>query len=378
MSLKVGLVCPYNIFRGGGVQECVLALQSELTKRGHVAKIITPMHRVHTDGKVPANTIFVGTSTDIKSPFHTTAQVSVSLDMNMTEKMLQEEKFDILHFHEPWVPIMSRQLLSRSKAVNIATFHAKLPETVMTRTIERVITPYTRSVLKYLDQLTAVSDAAAEYVTTLTKKPIEIIPNGIDLDKYSAKSEKRKAKSEKKNILYIGRLEKRKGVEYLLWAYLELTKQRDDVELLIAGDGTDKHKLELLVNEYELPRVKFLGYVNESQKMTLMEKADIFCSPALYGESFGIVLLEAMAKGAVVIAGNNPGYASVMKDKGRLSIVNPKDTIEFARRLSLLLDDTDLRELWRQWALDYVKQFDYRHIVDEYEKLYKKAIKIKV
>jgi len=290
--------------------------------------------------------------------------------------MLEREKFDVLNFHEPWVPIMSRQLLVKSKCVNVATFHAKLPETIMARTIEKVITPYTKSVLKYLHELTAVSDAAAEYVRTLTPRPITIIPNGINLDKYKiSNSNENKSAPKEKTILYIGRLEKRKGVKYLIGAFGLIVKDNPGIHLIIAGGGPDREKLEDNVRNNNVSNVTFAGYVDEKQKLKLLEKADLFCSPALYGESFGIVLLEAMAKGIVTIAGNNSGYTSVLKEMGEISIINPKDTAEFARRLHLLLYDQHLRDLWQKWAKNYVKQFSYPKIIDQYEALYVKALK---
>lgn len=381
--MKIGLVCPYNIFRGGGVQEVVLALQKELLTRGHEARIITPLPRDYT-GPKSDHTIFIGTSADFKSPFHTTAQVSVSLNTEEIASMLEREQFDILHFHEPWVPIMSRQLLSRSKSKNLATFHAKLPETVMSRTIEKVITPYTRSVMKYLGELTAVSDAAAEYVLTLTHQPITIIPNGIDLDKYqNAKGKGQREKGVQtdkvlpKTILYIGRLEKRKGVKYLLKAFGLVVRKDPGIKLIIAGDGPDRVKLEDYARHNNISNVVFTGHVSEADKLLLLEEADLFCSPALYGESFGIVLLEAMAKGVVTVAGNNSGYVSVLQQLGELSIINPKDTTEFARRLHLLLYDKHLRSIWREWAQDYIKQFSYPKVVDQYESLYKKTLNTK-
>src|SRR3989344_105154 len=362
--MKVGLVCPYNIFRGGGVQEVVLALQSELSARGHNVKIITPLHRNHKDSKAE-NTIFIGISADFKSLFNTTAQVSVSLNTDGIEDMLAQEKFDILNFHEPWVPIMSRQLLVRSQAKNIATFHAKLPETAVTHTIERVITPYTKSIMKYLDELTAVSDAAAEYVQSLTTRNINIVPNGIDLNKY--KKTAHKDQSETRSILFIGRLEKRKGVKYLIKAFALLQEKSPGVELTIAGDGPDRIKLETYVLNHGINNVNFVGFVSESEKLHLLSRAALFCSPALYGESFGIVLLEALASGVVTVAGDNPGYSSVMKDIGTISLVNPKDGKEFARRLDLLIGNQALRQEWRKWAADYVKQFDYKIVAKQYE-----------
>jgi phosphatidyl-myo-inositol alpha-mannosyltransferase len=371
--MRVGIVCPYNIVRGGGVQECVIALQSELEKRGHHARILTPQSREARNQNIK-NVIFLGGGTDIKSPFATSAQISASASAESLQAELEKEKFDILHFHEPWVPILSRQLLMRSKSANVATFHAKLPDTIMSRTIERVITPYTKSILKYFDELTAVSPAAAQYVMTLTQSPVSIIPNGIDLAKYKPAKSK---PATRKTILYIGRLERRKGVRYLIQAFALLQQNLQDTELVIAGDGPDRQKLENFVKEKKVHHVKFTGFVDEGRKLELLETADLFCSPALFGESFGIVLLEALASGIVTVAGNNPGYASVLVDKGALSLVNPKDITEFARRMELLLLDEDLRSLWKKWAAEHVRQYDYSRVVDEYEELYNKALKNK-
>jgi phosphatidyl-myo-inositol alpha-mannosyltransferase len=372
--MRIGLVCPYNICSGGGVQESVLAMQWELKRRGHMAFIITPLSR-EPCGKEHADTLFIGTGADLKYPFHTTAQVSASTNPEEIDDILQQHKFDILHFHEPWVPMLSRQILGKSRdIINVATFHAKLPDTVVTRTIEKVITPYTKSILKDLNNLTAVSDAAAMYVSSLTHKQVEIIPNGIDLDKYHP-TRARRAPTKQKMILFVGRLEKRKGVNYLLDAFARLDDP--NVRLVIAGTGPDAEKLQSYVKEHHIRRVEFLGFVSEEVKLKLLHEADLFCSPAIYGESFGIVLLEAMATGTVAIAANNPGYVSVMKDRGVLSLVNPRDADEFARRIQLLLYDQDIAKLWRDWAKDYVKQFDYPSVVDRYENLYKYLLKKK-
>lgn len=376
--MKIGLVCPYNIAKGGGVQEIVRAMQHELKKRGHDAKILTPEPRDMADSHRHEDIIFVGNAADFKSPLHTTSQFSVTADIAGIEEMLEAEKFDILHFHEPWVPMLSRQILSRSQCVNIATFHAKLPETLMSRTVVKVVEPYTRAVLRNLDELTAVSEAAAEYVCSLTDVPVTIIPNGVDLSvfKESKKPVDAQAEQTERTILYIGRLERRKGVSYLLEAFRLLRERDEDIQLIIAGDGPDRLKLERLAEELELDDcVTFTGYVTDDEKLQLLSIADLFCAPALYGESFGIVLLEAMATGLVTVAGNNPGYASVLQDLGSLSLVNPKDPEEFARRLDVMLHDEALRKIWKKWAKDYIKQFDYPRIVDQYLDVYKAAHK---
>jgi phosphatidylinositol alpha-mannosyltransferase len=369
--MKIGLVCPYNLFRGGGVQECVLALREGIVKRGHEAYIITPQPNKH-NGHVIDGTIMVGGARAFRAA-RTMADISVSVDTDKLDEMLKREEFDVLHFHEPWIPMLSLQILLRSDAINIATFHAAMSERRTSRTVERVITPYTKSILRYIDHMTAVSPTATNYVRTLTRQKQTIIPNGIDLSKYSADKQMRRVPTRKKTILYIGRLEKRKGVLHLLHAFAKIRQLHPEFELVIAGDGPDRKKLETYVEEQYMRGVHFLGYVDESVKLKLLSQADIFCSPALYGESFGIVLLEAMASGCVTIAGNNSGYENVLKGRGQLSVVNPKDTDEFARRIVLLSNDEQLRKAWQEWAVEEVKQYDYNLIIDQYVSLYEAA-----
>lgn len=369
--MKIGIVCPYNIFAGGGVQECVFAQRDELKKLGHSVKIITPLPgKKNRKDIVPEDVVFIGNAAKIKS-FHTTSQISASADSEQIESLLQTEQFDVLHFHEPWVPLLGRQILSRSNSINVATFHAKLPDSRVNHTIEKVITPYTKSILKYLDSITAVSDAAADYIRTLTAQNIEIIPNGIDLHKYTHHKRHSLKRTGLKRIVYVGRLERRKGVKYLLDAAAHIQSERDDIVFDIVGAGPDERRLKSYTHTLKLNNVVFHGYVDDAEKISLMQSADVFCSPALYGESFGIVLLESMALGVPLVAGANPGYISVMKERGSISIMNPKDTARFASRLCLFIDDEELRALWTDWATQYVQQFEYKKVIHSYHKMYK-------
>lgn len=368
--MKIGLVCPYSIGKGGGVQSLVFALQTELSRRGHDVYIITPQPKDYEAGP-GKKIIFIGNATDFNSPT-TTFQVSAGINEKI-DQVLAEHKFDILHFHEPWIPMISAQILSRSSSVNIATFHAKLPESLMTRTIIKVVTPYLKSVLKYIDEFTAASEPAAEYICTLTDEPVALTPNGIDLTTYRPPA-RRSDKRQKKTIFYVGRLEQRKGIKDLLHAFALLSQDHPDVSLVIAGDGPDHPKLEALAADLDLQQVTFLGYISDKEKVRRLRAADMACYPALWGESFGIVLLEAMATGTVTVAGDNSGYATVMKGLGAISLVNPRHHAEFARRLSLLLYENDLRKLWREWAAEEIKQYSYPRIVDHYEEVYQAAI----
>jgi phosphatidylinositol alpha-mannosyltransferase len=368
--MKIGLVLPYSIARGGGVQEILKAMQSELEARGHEAYIITPRPRGFTETPHP-NTLLVGTSTDFNTPMNTTAQVSAGLNEDI-DRILSEHEFDVLHFHEPWIPVLSRQILTRSQTVNVATFHAAVPDTIVSRTVVKVVTPYTKSLLKYIDSYTAVSEPAAEYIRSLTDEDVAIIPNERSLAQFTPPARHADGKKQK-TIFYVGRLEGRKGVNYLLRAFQLLEKQDPNISLVIAGDGSDREKLEILADDLRLKNAKFVGYISDAEKLKYLRTADLFCAPSLYGESFGVVLLEAMACQLVTVAGDNPGYESVMKGLGVISLINPRHPEEFARRLGLLLHESDLRKLWRAWAKQEVVQYDYPNIISRYEDVYAEA-----
>ena len=347
-----------------------MSIQAELIRRGHQTLVITPQPRGYK-GDPPEGVMFLGGSTNFKSPFATTAQLSVTVNTDRVDEVLAQEQFDVLHFHEPWVPIIGRQILTRSSAANVATFHAKLPDTILSRTIERVVTPYTKSIIKYLDFLTAVSEPAASYIQTLTDQPVTLIPNGIDLQKFHPV---RHDPLPAPTIFYVGRLEKRKGVKYLILAFAQLVAEQPNAQLVIGGDGSDRDELEALVHDMDIPNITFTGYMEDSDKISYLQHADVFCAPAIYGESFGIVLLEAIACGIPIVAGDNPGYRYVLRDRGALGLVNPKDTADFARKLKLMLMDQELRKAWKMWAKQYIDQFDYAHIVTSYETVYQQAI----
>jgi len=372
--MKVGIVTPHDYFHHGGVQEHVKAQAKVLKDRGHDVVVISPRVKKTAPEKIPEGIILLGQATKMNNPMSTGSEIGFTVDSKEIEEMFSHHNFDIMHFHEPWVPVLSRQILARSPAVNIATFHAKLPENTVNKSIEMVSLPYTRSSLKYIDAITAVSTAGAQFIKSVSKKKIRIIPNGIDLKLYSpeiTKQSKNVSKA-KKTILYIGRLEKRKGVMQLLKAFAQIANNK--TELVIVGEGPKKTSLQNYVKTWAIPNVKFLGFVSEEEKKKLLKSADVFCSPALYGESFGIVLVEAMAMGVPIIAGDNPGYKCVLKGPARLGLVDPKDTLEFANKLQIFTEESDLGVLLSEWGKKDVRQYDYELIVDEYEKLYQELV----
>lgn len=369
--MKIGLVCPYDFFRHGAVQKLVEILDDELTSRGHDVRIITPRPRKYK-GEVPKRMLFVGQSTKLNTPLKTTLEVGVTLDTEELEEMLEKEKFDLIHVHEPEVPILGAQIAARASCPIVATFHATFPETAMGKTIELFRVPFAKSLFKNIAAMTAVSDTAARFVNEWSKQDVQIVPNYVDLDHFKAPGD---VARDENLILYIGRLEKRKGVKYLIRAFGEFVARDPKAKLVIAGDGVERMRLERLVIDENIPRVSFLGAVSEEKKLELLHKASLFCSPAIFGESFGIVLLEAMASGLPVVAGDNPGYACVMKEVGLASLVNPKDSVDFSRRLELMLRQGVVRKMWLNWSHEYVKQYGLKNVIDQYEAVYKRALK---
>ncbi len=371
--MRIGLVCPYNYFRPGGVQFCIRDLAISLQSRGHYVRIIAPRPRI-VPRDIPDNVILVGSSTELNTPFHTKADVNLARDTQVIDELFAKEKFDILHVHEPGIPMLGVQLLGRSTAKNVATMHASLPDGMISKSFEKLMTPFAKYIEPRLDAVTAVSEVAKNI--SLGYAPdlhIQVIPNAIRIKDYAPQKSNSGPKG-KKTILYVGRLERRKGARYLIDAYAELRRQHNDVQLLIAGDGKQRSRLEVRVAKYDIPDVQFLGFISEEEKRRLMQTATVFCSPAIYGESFGIVLLEAMAANTVTIAGNNQGYKTVMTGRGKLSLVNPEDTTSFCQRLELLLYDEQLRDLWRDWARQHVTQYDWDVVVAQYEKVYRRVL----
>lgn len=373
--MKIGIVCPYNIYRHGGVQENAFSHHNILKKRGHQVRIITP-RPLHFRGRVADDVRLVGTSTDLNYPFSTKADISIKVGTTEIKKLLKAERFDILHFHEPWMPIFPMQLLSQSQAINVGTFHAKWPEKLIFRTFGKAIKPYAKSIVKDLDYLVAASEPASHYINELIGGEVPIIYNGIDLNKYNPAKIKplEKYQDEIKTILYINRLEKRKGPDLLLYAYIELIKTMPNVRLVIASDGDMRTKLEDLVYLYDLPRVEFLGFIDEKTKLRLYASADVYCAPSPYGEGFGIVLLEAMAMGIPYIAGDNVGYRYASRDKADAYLVDPYDAKQLANKLEWMLTDENARAEYKIWAQNSIKTFDYEKIVNQYEAVYQKLL----
>lgn len=387
--MKIALVCPYNMFdRPGGVPQVIVHVYEGLKKKGHTVKIITQRPSSYKRD-APENYILFGVTRNFKGGFGTQGNLGMPLGGEEVARVLEQEQFDVINFHEPWVPWLAWQIARNSNAVYVATFHANLLDTVAGKAwTNKIFSPIGRPFLEKMDLFTATSPASSGMLFRMANmklafdrhilENLRYLPCGVDLNKFRPVKKRQPLSGPgTKTIVYIGRIEKRKGVEYLITAFAELTKQVPEARLIVAGSGLLSKKLQERVIDEKIPNVSFPGYVTDEERLRLLSNADLACFPAIFGEGFGIVLLEAMAVGTPLLAGNNLGYINVMKGHGRIGLVDPEATKDFVNRLAVFLSDEEQRKLMVSWALNEVKQYDYPKIVDQYEAAYKEAIRLK-
>ena len=385
--MKIALVCPFNMLdRPGGIPQVVIHLAEGLKQKGHYVKVIT-QRPSSFKGEPPEDYILLGKTRTFSGGMGTEGNWAWPSDGEEIANVLNAEQFDVINFHEPWMPTLAWQMLKRSKAAHVGTFHANLMDTSAGKAWT-IFKPYGVPLIRSLDIITATSPASSGMLLSRANmkspkdreliKTLTYIPCGVDLKTYKPFKKRSPISGPgTKTIVYVGRLEKRKGVDWLLMAFAELQKRIPEAHLVIAGSGLRADKLRDFVRSEKIKNVSFPGYVSDEQKRYLLGNADLACFPATFGEGFGIVLLETMAMGTPLLAGNNIGYMNVMKGPGKIGLVDPQSTIDFANRMEIFLTDDQQRRIMRTWELADVKQYDYQKIVDQYLAVYKRAISMK-
>lgn len=287
-------------------------------------------------------------------------------------RVLDNERPDVLHVQVPYSPFLAGRIISVAspKTAVVGTFHI-LPANRFVRLSSRLLRLFCLRTLKRFDRLVSVSQPAADFARRSFSIKSELSPNVVELDKFR----QTKGKPRPNHIVFLGRLVKRKGCEELLRAFTLLKIKVPQARLSIAGDGPLRAKLEAIIKDKGLgTSVKFLGFISEADKPGLLASAQIACFPATSGESFGIVLIEAMAAGAgVVVGGNNPGYASVLGINSQ-ALVNPADKFGFANRLEKFLKDQKLADKLHKQQQELVKKYDVSVVGNQLLKIYREAI----
>ena len=335
--MKIGLVCPYIYPESGGVAQHVRFLYENLRLRGHDVRIITASHGPQRASEGDILRIGVGFSMPTNGSVGTLTFSPRYI--GQVKELLAREQFDLLHLHEPFVPFLSLFLLRESRSVNIATFHAYAGFSPSYELGSRVM----RGHASRLHGRIAVSAAARHFIDRFFPGDYKVIPNGVDVGRFANAVPVARWQDGTPNVLFVGRHEKRKGLLDLLKAHRILRKMGYQDRLLVVGSGPQEREARRYVATRGLQGVEFLGRVSDTEKAQLFRTADVFASPATGGESFGIVLLEAMAAGAPIVASDIHGYKGVVRRDREGLLVPPHDPRELALAIGRLLDDPALR-----------------------------------
>lgn len=370
--MKVGLVSPYDFASPGGVNDHVRNLAVRLQQLGHEARIFAPSSRADVNFD-RARFYRIGTPIAIPAN-NSVARITLSFHLaNRVASIIEEERFDVLHFHEPLMPALPMTMLRMSTTANVGTFHAFAHSNVGYYYGRPLLKPY----LAHLHQAIAVSEPARAFVSRYFPSfAMRVVPNGVDLNIYKRGLPPiRHLRDDNLNILFVGRLEKRKGLGDLLRAYRSIVDRVPRSRLIIVGDGPLRGKVESFISRHRLPNVVMAGYVPDSVKPRYYNSADVFCAPATGAESFGIVLLEALASGLPVVATEVPGYMSVL-EPGRDSItVQPKNWRELAASLVILARDQELRLRMAEYAVQKARRYSWDVVASQVVEIYHDARK---
>lgn len=330
--VRILLSCPYAWDAPGGVQVHVRELAARLGSRDHEALILVPARRAVDDARVRV----VGRA--VRVPYGgKVAPICFSRrSWSKIREALRVFEPDVVHVHEPFSPSTSMLTMVASAAPVVATFHAHHERSRLLA----AAAPALRRLARRIDAAVAVSEAAAAFAAPALAGPVEVVPNGVDVERFG-----RPAAAEGlpagRRILWVNRLDPQKGFPVMVRAFARLAAELEDVCLVVAGDGRDREALELL-SEVDRRRVVMLGTVPNADLPAYHAAADVFAAPATGHESFGVVLVEAMAAGLPVVATDIPGYREVVADGVEGLLVPPHDPGALAAALRRVLTDREL------------------------------------
>ena len=357
--MKIALVSPYDYAYPGGVTEHVRHLAEQLVRRGHDVHVIAPssspivtrtaqpvVHRVGRPVPVPAN----GSVARITLPLQGYRQV---------KHLLTFQGFDVVHLHEPIMPALPLTVLHYSPAVNVGTFHALGRSDLAYHYAKPMLMPS----FNRLHGRIAVSDAARDYVARSFPGPYSVIPNGIDYARFAAPHQPiGRFEDARLDVLFVGRLERRKGLEHLLRAWPLVREVVPIARLLVVGGGRRLEGYRQWVRTHGWTDVHFIGHVAPNDLVRYYQTSDVFCAPSTGQESFGIVLLEAMAAGRAIVASRIPGYSEVLADGVEGLLVEPRSASALASGLIRLLNDASLRRAMGARGREKAATFDWPRV----------------
>lgn len=354
--MRIGLLCPYSLSVPGGVQGQVSGLARALQSMGHEAQVFSPTGapvRLKANGSVAPVTL---------SP----------LDALRVERAMRRQHYEVVHLHEPMAPVLSYACLARHPVPMVGTYHRAGGTGWYT-----AMGPLARWANDRLDARCAVSEAAAETARAAMGGTYQVLFNGVEVDRFASAEP---APTAGPTILFVGRHEARKGLDVLLAAFAEVvadagTRSGGGPVLWVAGSGPETQWLQRRHPASE--RLQWLGVLDEDALASHLAGADVLCAPSLRGESFGMVLLEAMAAGTVVVASDLPGYRAAAG--GHAALVPPGDVHALATGLARALADAERGSGHsspeaRLAAAAHVEEWSMPRLATRYLDVYRQAI----
>lgn len=364
--MRVALVCPYDLGVPGGVQSHVLHLARELQALGDVVVVLAPGDR----DDVAEGTVPLGRSVGIRFNGSVAPLALTPAAARRTLVTLRGFEPDIVHVHEPAAPLVSVAASLRGPRPLVGTFHA-WSDRALAYTLVR---PLLRPLAQRLDARIAVSPAAADYharALGLRLGTFRVIPNGVAVGRFAhAEALPELEDPHRPTVLFVGRLERRKGLEQLIRAFVAVKSTRPDVRLLIVGTGPERDRCQSLLPARLRADAIFLGSVDQDTLPRVYAASDVVAVPAVGGESFGIVLLEAMAAGRPVVASDIPGFRAVVRDGVEGRLVPPGDVRSLTQALAALLANPALRSAMSAEAHATVADYDWPRVTARIRQAY--------
>ncbi len=362
--MKVGLVCPYSWDVPGGVQEHIRDLAEALMDLGHEVSVISPAEE---DELLPDYVVPAGRAVAVPYNGSVTRIAFGPLSANRVRRWIKDGDFDLLHVHEPAAPSLSLLACWIADGPIVATMHGANPRSRILHAVE----PILQSALEKINARIAVSEAARTTLVEHLGGDAVLIPNGVSVRKYEKADPLAGWPGDGGAIGFLGRMdESRKGLPVLLRAFETLGRQRPGLRLLLAGRG-DEQDVAARVSAPLRDRVVLLGQVSDADKVRVYHSVDVFCAPNTGGESFGMVLTEAMAAGAPVVASDLDAFRVVLRGGAAGELFANGDSADLARAAGRLLDDPGRRATLSAAASAAVRAYDWpviaRDVLQVYE-----------
>lgn len=360
--MRIGMVCPYSFDVPGGVQSHVLQLAEVMRARGHQVSVLAP---ASPHMALPDYVVSGGKAVPI--PYNgSVARLRFGpATHRLVKKWIAEGDFDVLHLHEPNAPSLSLLALMIAEGPIVATFHTSTTKSLALGVFQGILRPWNEKIVGRI----AVSDLARRWQIEALGSDAVQIPNGVDVASFASARPLRGYPRPGRTVLFLGRFdEPRKGMSVLLGALPALVRGFGDVEILIVGRG-DEDDLRQQAGELA-GHLRFLGQVDDAQKASALRSADVYCAPNTGGESFGIVLVEAMAAGTPVVASDLDAFRRVLADGKAGRLVDVGDPAALAEALIVMLTDDALRNRYIAAAAKEVRRYDWSVVADDIMRVY--------